>query len=480
MTKHVSMPSIRVALIYPEVKTRLSGCNPPYALISLGTMLRQYGIDVRIFDADDFSGRMGVLLKALAAYRPSLIGLPVYASSFNTVDCLLRSIRAWGISGEIVLGGPEVTADCDTVFEAFPDVRYGFIGEADESLAEFVLKFTAGDDVRTVPGLAYRDNGSVVKNPPEIITDLDRLPVPDRGLLRRAYARGRYWRLGCSGVTDIIISSRGCPFSCTFCFKVSRQPRYRSAAHVHREIEQILSLGIKSIQFMDDLLVVNFKRVREIFDPIDPRIGIRFKVRSRASFITDEIVAYLAEKGVREIVCGYESGSDTMLKLMNKKVTVAENIRAVRTIKKYGIKAFADMIIMYPGETWETARETVAFINEVQPSYINWSFFMPFNGTPITEQLREKGLIEGKCSINQQPVVRYDYLAPDEFERLSRYLIDAMTNYNKQFRAVMLPNIMDVLLSSGMRQYRILLSHYGRLYAGRFAQRLRNRVSGPR
>ncbi|MCX8042886.1 MAG: B12-binding domain-containing radical SAM protein [Desulfobacterota bacterium] len=456
----LSVSHAKVALVYPEVKTRLSGCNPPYALMSLGTMLQTYGIDVRIFDADAYGGKLDALVKDLAAYGPAITGMPVYASSFNTIDSLIRFMQAYAIGTEILLGGPEVTADSETVFEAFPSVQYGLMGEADESFAAFVLCYIQGKDFQHIPGLVYRNGPRLTKNPPQEIQDLDRLPIPNRALLRTEYARGLYWRLGCRGKTDIVVTSRGCPFACRFCFKISKKPRYRSAWHVHREIEHILSLGIKNIHFMDDLLIVNFNRIQEIFDPFDRKLGIRFKVRSRASFITDEIVAYLAEKGVREIVCGYESGSDTILTLMNKNVTVDENIRAIRTIKKYGIKAFADMIIMYPGETWETARETVAFIYEAKPSYINWSFFMPFNGTPITEELRSRGLVEGKCSINQQPVVRYDYLSSDEYEKLSRYLIDAMSKYNRQFRNVMLPNLKDVLLSSGLRQYRVLGGHY--------------------
>lgn len=472
MNNRKQLSPIRVALVYPEVKTRLSGCNPPYALMSLGTMLKESNIEVRIFDADAYGGRHDLLVDALSSFNPAITGIPLYASSFNAVDTLLRLMQASSISTEVVLGGPEVTADSDTVFEAFPAVRYGLIGEADESFLAFVANYSQHKDVHDVPGLVYRDGPRLIKNPPKIIHDLDRLPVPDRSLLEKQYIQGLYWRLGCRGSTDIIVSSRGCPFDCKFCFKISRQPRYRSAVHVHREIEQILSRGIKNIHFMDDLLVVNFKRVREIFDPFDRKLGIRFKVRSRASFITDEIVQYLAEKGVREIVCGYESGSNTMLTLMNKRVTVEENIRAIRTIKKYGIKAFADMIIMYPGETWQTARETVAFIHEAKPSYINWSFFMPFNGTPITEELRARGLIEGKCTVNQQPVVRYEYLTPQEFEHLSRYLIDAMTSYNRRFREVMLPNLKDVLLSSGFRQYRILFPQYARI----FFSHVKNRI----
>lgn len=386
--------------------------------------------------------------------------MPVYNTSLQAIDGILRRLRSMGIGGKVVLGGPEFTADPDNIFECFPDVQLGFLREADESLLEFVKLYTDNKEFHHIPGLVYRDGSKIIKNPPRLISNLNALPTPDHRLLSKEYMRGIYWRLGYRGSTDIIVSSRGCPFSCHFCFKIEKRARFRSAESVHSEIQQILSMGIKNIHFMDDLLVLSLKRVKSIFDPIDPRWGIKFKVRARASDINDELVEYLAHKGVKEIVCGYESGSERMLKLMNKKVTVEQNYNAVRTIKKYGIKALADMMILYPGENWESARDTIRFINEAKPTYVHWSSFAPFTGIPITRELKEKGLLEGKLSINQYPKVKYDYLTEGEFERLTRYMTKEIDRYNKSLFRVILPNLFDILLNSGLKQYRMLLERY--------------------
>ena len=87
--------------------------------------------------------------------------------------------------------------------------------------------------------------------------------------------------------------------------------------------------------------------------------------------MTEETVHYLASKGVHEIAVGCESGSQKMLTLMNKRTTPAQNYSALRTIKKYGIKAFTDIIFMYPGETRETIDETLRFIWATKPNYVN-------------------------------------------------------------------------------------------------------------
>ena len=450
----------KIALLYPENKFGLSGCNPPYALLSLATALVRQGIGVKIFDVDAYAGKHNLLLKDVQAYAPDITGIPLFFSSFNSVFELLKLMQEHTIGGTVVLGGPEVTADPDNVFACYPSLQFGFMGEADESFVQFIHAYLNKRDVYNIPGLVYRDGGRVIKNEPVLIKDINSLPEPDHMILRENYKRGLYWRLGCRGTTAILLSSRGCPYACKFCFKVTRQPRYRSAESVHKEIEQILSMGIKNIHFMDDLLVIHIKRVKEIFDPIDPKLGIKFKVRARANLVTEEIVEYLASKGITEIVCGYESGSNKLLKLMNKGTTAEQNVHAIKTIKKYGIKAFADIMFMYPGENMNTARETVQFIKNAKPSYVNWCFLGALNGTPVALELKSKGLLEGKYSVKQVPRIIYDYLTPAEHKHLIEYISKEMDRYNRNLSAVLLPNLIDILLSSGYTQYKAILHHY--------------------
>jgi anaerobic magnesium-protoporphyrin IX monomethyl ester cyclase len=449
----------KFALVYPEVKSGVSGCNPPYALVSLATSLIGNRIDARIFDIDAYGGDLTRLFADVASFSPDVIGMPVFYTSFSSVDKALKCIHEQNVGGTVILGGPEVAADPENVFNCYPSVRFCLAGEADLSLSEFVRRFLQGGDVFDIPGLAYRDGTTIRKNPPQLIADLSTLPVPDHGLLKGNYARNIYWRAGARGATAIIVSSRGCPYQCRFCFKVASRARYRDAASVHAEIEQIASMGIRNIHFMDDLLVVNLKRVKEIFDPIDPKLGIRFKVRARVDSINDEIVEYLASKGVREIACGFESGSAKMLALMNKRTSPEQNCEAVRIIKKHGLKVFADIFFMYPGETRETVDETLKFLWEARPTYAMWGIFVPFSGTPIVAELKEKGLIEGQFSLGQRPRVRYDYMSEEEHKNLLVYIKSGVQRYNTSLSGVLLPNLFDVIRSSGVKQYKLMFSY---------------------
>ena len=145
---------------------------------------------------------------------------------------------------------------------------------------------------------------------------------------------------------------------------------------------------------------------------------------------------------------------------MHKGTTAEQNVYAIKTIKKYGIKAFADIMFMYPGENMDTARETVQFIKNAKPSYVNWCFLGALNGTPVALELKSKGLLEGKYSVKQVPRITYDYLTPAEHKHLIEYISKEMNQYNRNLFAVLLPNLVDILLSSGYTQYKAILQHY--------------------
>ncbi|MBN2442349.1 MAG: radical SAM protein [Spirochaetales bacterium] len=473
MKKSTNHASGKVALIYCESKQHLQGCNPPYALLTLGTVLMNNEIDVKIFDLDAYNGSIEAMCKDIALFTPDISGIPVYHSAFHNIDIITKHFKEQKIGGLVILGGPEVSADPENVFSIFPDIQFGLMGEADESLLLFVRNYVNKKDLHHIPGLVYRDNNTLIKNPIEIIKDITSLPIPDRQLLIDNYEKKLYWRLGCKGTTDIIIASRGCPFNCSFCFKVTRIPRYRSAESIHKEIEQILSMGTKNIHFLDDLLVVNFKYVKEIFDPIDTKLGIKFKVRGRANSMNDEMVSYLAEKGVTEIVCGYESGSEKMLTLMNKRIKVQQNIDSIKTIKKYGVKAFADMLFMFPGENFDTAKESIDFIKTSKPTFVLWGFLAPFSGTPITQKLKAEGNLTGKYGINSEPTIKYDYLTGEEEKKLKDYIAGEMNRYNSNFFHVVLPNVINILMNSDFKRIKTILSKYrGIIFSKLFGNRV--------
>jgi len=434
------------------------------ALLGLATVLRDAGINVHLFDIDAFHGDRAALIHAVAAYDPSLLGFPVFYNTYDDVAVTLRDLRKSNVSCPVVLGGPEITANPENVHADFPDVSYLLAGEAEWTLRTLVQRLRERQDIDDIPGLSFQKGASWIINPIARFTDLDQVPFPDRGLLGEAYTQGRYWRLGQRGATDIMVSSRGCPYSCRFCFKVTHKASFRPSASVHAELDHVRRFGTRNIMFQDDLFVSNIKRVKAVLDPVDPAWGMRFKVRARVDTINDEICAYLVSKGVTGVTVGFESGSDRLLELMGKKTTVSDNYRAMEIMRRHGLKVFADMFFMYPGEDMESVKETMDFIFRSKPAYVNWGMFIPLPGTSITLELQEKGLLKGRYGVGQRPRVVYDYLTDSQRTELIHYVSSNMRRYNGSLRHVMLPNLVDIVTTAGPRQYRILGDLYWKRY----------------
>jgi radical SAM superfamily enzyme YgiQ (UPF0313 family) len=156
-----------------------------------------------------------------------------------------------------------------------------------------------------------------------------------------------------------------------------------------------------------------------------------------------------------------------MLKLMNKKTTVHQNISAIRTIKKYGIKAFADILFMFPGEDFDTAKESIDFIKKTKPTYVQWGFLAPFSGTPITQRLKKDGLLIGKYGINREPRIIYNYLTEEQELKLKNYISLEMNRYNRNLYSVLLPNFMDIMLNSDFKQIKSIFLKYRSLISSR-------------
>lgn len=475
----VRSPSFRVALVYPTSKVSLGGCQPPYALLGLATVLRDAGIGVRLFDIDAFRGGHAALVRAVVAYDPSLLGLPVFHDTYDNVAVMLRDLQKASVSCSVVLGGPEVTAGPETVHADFPEVPYILGGEAEWTLRTLAERLRDRQDIDDIPGLGFQRGASWVINPIARFTDVELVPFPDRSLLGEAYTQGRYWRLGQRGTTDIIVSSRGCPFNCRFCFKVTRKASYRPSACVHAELDHVRRLGTRNIMFLDDLFVSNLKRVKAILDWVDPSWGMHFKVRSRVDTINDDICAYLVSKGVTHVTAGFESGSNRMLELMGKKITVADNYRAMETMRRHGLKVFADIFFMYPGEDMESVKETMDFIFRGKPTYVNWNMFFPFAGTPITLELQAKGLVQGRYGVGQRPRVIYDYLTDSQRAELNHYIFSNMRRYNGSLRHVVLPNLANIVTTAGPYQYRILWDLYWKHHGPQWISKFRARPQKP-
>ncbi len=386
---------MRVSLVYPCEKAASNGCNPPISLLYLAASLINAGHEVRVIDRDEDNKSLKDIVHELVEYSPRLVGIPLFSPFLKEPYQLVNLLNETGKDWDICLGGPHATVRPEYCLKVFKGARFVIRGEGEEGIVKLANAIENDGNLSDIKGLSFLDGDTIIHNPDsEPIKDIDSIPLPARDILSSAYKKGTYWRLGHKGITDIIISSRGCPYSCNFCFKVTKGFRMRSPENILKELLELKSKGIRCVHFLDDLFVSNKNRCLKILQLIrEERLNLEFKVRSRVNTIDEELLEALKETGAKSIVYGIESGSQQILDAMNKKTTVEMNYRAVELTKRYGLQCYADIFLGYLGETIDTIKETEEWIMKAKPTAINLGILYPLPETVVYEDARKQGVL---------------------------------------------------------------------------------------
>lgn len=393
---------MRVALVsYDAFEGRGTGLYPPLHLCNMATTLGISGVEVKVFDyAAPFSAIDG-FFKEIGGYNPDVVGLTSYTPYLGLLHKLTRQLRSHVPRAAMVVGGPHPTVWPQWTLQKMPQFDYAMQGECDRSIVSFAEMIKGKIREGDVPGLVYRRHGKVLATNRDFIQDLNNLPQTDRRFLDRYYNQRLYWDMAARGKLDMMITSRGCPYKCSFCFKVEPRFRWRSAEHVLAEFDALARRGVRSIHVQDDAFTANKCRCMEIADELIRR-KYRFdlKVRSRVNSIDENLLRKLKAAGVRQIIYGFESGSQTVLNSMNKKTTVDMNRRAVDITKKVGIACYGEIMVGMPGETPETVDETIRFLLEKKPIIGFVPVLYPLPSTAVYEEAKRNGTLQGDWDVD--------------------------------------------------------------------------------
>lgn len=281
-------------------------------------------------------------------------------------------------------------------------INQGFIdflvvGEGEETFADFLSKFGT-DQMYYVKGMiSKKKNGKyadIITNPPrELIQELDKIPFPDRNLL---LDKSVYRNLITPNANQtIMISSRGCPYSCAYCQVSGKKHRIRTPQNVVDEMEFVSDQGYNYVDFFDDTMNIRKERVKEICREIIRRglqKKLRWKFRGVANLIDEEMVYLMKDSGCDMVYIGIESGSDRVLKSVNRVITTEHCRKAVELMKRYGIKVSGYFMIGFPGESEEEINQTIEFALSLPLDYIQVGIYIPIPNTRLyNEALDEIG-----------------------------------------------------------------------------------------
>jgi len=353
----------------------------PYGLLSIAAQAMRAGHRVKVLNLSAMPWK--TVEEVLSALDADVFGMSCWTANRRGVALVAQAIRARRPKVPIIVGGPHATPFTKELLEHFPAIDVVTSGESDLTFLEFLDRVAAGRSMRNLPGAAYRVDGRVEMGPSRAsIEDLDVLASPHDHF-----------------DTHILMTSRGCPWACTFCGAENtwgRGFRGQSVPYVLDKIEKMVArLPVKTILVKDDTFTTNRKRVLELCRGIRER-NLRFlwSCDTRVDVLGEELVREMRLAGCERLSLGVESGSQKILKGIDKKITVQKILDSTALAKKYGVKVRYYMMLGNRGETAETFRETLAFLDEAKPHQYIFSCLSIYPGTRDYDDATASGWLD--------------------------------------------------------------------------------------
>ena len=398
---------------------------PPLTLAILATIAKKYG-EVGMLDCNVEDLSPEATLQQIVAFRPDVVVVNASFPSFDSDAPFAKMVKE-ACDGAVTLGfGVFFTLLEETSLRDAEGYDVAIVGEPEQTFDEFLDSYQKTGTIKPVSGLMWREDTQVKKGDPRpFIEDLDTIPVASRDLLKNE----RY-KLPHNGHCFTLVNvARGCPYPCIFCIAniyYGKHYRRHSVGYVIREIEQCITQhGIKDFLFWEEIFTLNRAFVVELCDEIITRgLPISWAATTRADMVNEEILRKMKRAGCELLGLGIESCSQKILDLSQKNETVAQIEHAVALCKKVGVPSMGHFIFGLPGETEETAQETISYIRRLGTDYMQCYCAVPYPKTPLGEMAKEKGwLVAERWSdydFGGRSVMDIGTVHPDDIDRFRR------------------------------------------------------------
>jgi len=364
---------------------------PPLGLAYVASMVRQ-DHDVRILDC--VARRMGLrqFCEEVRRWSPDIVAFTSTTISYLKAVRCMEEVKRIDPGIVTVLGGVHINAAAEqTMGENAGKLDFGVIGEGEHTFKSLVDAIDRERPSDSISGTAYyRDNSPRFNAPSPQIATVDTLPFPSRDLFGdpSQYAQTVTRSTKGKGLSLNAITSRGCPYSCTYCdqWMFGRKWRAHSPDYVLREVDHLVNdFNVRHISFEDDTFTIIKKRTLEICRLLEERkYDLSFNICARVETLDDETLSWLKRAGCFTIFMGIESGDPEMLDFIHRPSREAVS-KGVKRIRSHGIKVYGSFILGFPKETRQSARNTIEFAKSLDVDSVSFNVFTPY---PMTELAR--------------------------------------------------------------------------------------------
>jgi anaerobic magnesium-protoporphyrin IX monomethyl ester cyclase len=372
--------------------------SPPLGILYMAGYLRENNHDPYIFDLEALKWDFNKLLESALTLHPDVIGITSMTINFMNAHKIGSLMKASFRSVPLIIGGAHLTAAPKETMSKYLEFDYGIYGEGEITFLEIVEKFKIKDSITNVKGLVWRDRDKkiIINEPRPYIENLDVLPFPAWDLLENFPERYPHSILESKRLPAAsIMTSRGCPFHCTFCDNkiFGAKVRHFSSEYTIRMINHLIdNYGIKDLMILDDNFLLNRNKLFDICDTIiDSKLDLTWYCMGHANTMTEDRLKKIKKAGCWFIELGIESGNNEMLNKIRKNTTKKEIANAVRLARQAGLKTKGNFIFGFPGETIKTIEESIKFALEIRIDFFQQNFLTVWPGCDIYSQINNMG-----------------------------------------------------------------------------------------
>ncbi|WP_333600957.1 B12-binding domain-containing radical SAM protein, partial [Flavobacterium sp.] len=369
---------------------------PPLGLLYVSAYLKNKNVANTVFDTTFASPKeqLDFILKE----RPKVICIYTNLMTKIEVIKLIKILKTepFGFP-KIVLGGPDVTYNVANYLKAGAD--FLVIGEGEETTFELYNAIVNPGDFHQINGIAFLENNKIIQTKARTkFKELDELPLPNREAINM-YNYLETWKTNHGQSSMTISTQRGCPYTCKWCSTAvyGQSYRRRPAIQVAEEMKMLKEkYNPDALWFVDDVFTVSHKWLIAFREEVVKQDAIiPFECITRAERLNDEILQLLKEIGCFRIWIGAESGSQTIIDAMDRRVDVNQVKKVIQDTNALGIETGTFIMLGYPGETEKDITETIQYLKDANPTLYTITVAYPIKGTSLYDEIEHK--------ITQQP-----------------------------------------------------------------------------
>lgn len=393
------------------IDTREFGDFPPLGALYVLSYLEKHTSGHDLFFTDCVAEQITheSLKDVIKNIRPDVVGITSFTTSLMDIVISAQTIRAIVPDAHICMGGHHPIS---FPYEAAQLKEFDsiIVGEGEYAFTDLVKALEAGDDITKILGVYTKDSIDELMDPSAkrdrrflpgmtvpaaYVDDIDDVPPPNRKFIKHI---SYHSTVGVSDNLATIITTRGCPYLCTFCNVPYKKYRQRDIDQVLDEVQECLDMGYDEFHFYDDLFNITAQKVTEFCEAIERRgMSFTWDFRGRVNAVTRESLVLAKRSGLRQISFGVETGTDEGLKALRKGTKIVQVEKAFKWCRELGIRTVADYMLGLPFEKGaDDVWNNFNFLVKLQPDFAQFGILSLYPNTQAYDEAIAKGMIDGE------------------------------------------------------------------------------------